>query len=177
MATRKGVDTPAMQARRMPFVAKIKRDDPFHPNDLREIKAMCRRIAGASEYLSKAGWREDADFLVYRFTTWAKARAMQHWIDSSGIAHRPMPKLGPSKDEKVDAKRGALAWGLRTGAVRPIVQVYQLSRYAGDSDLTAFNAACDVAKAYGRPTDQLQATVRTLLEWARERHRGWFEGL
>ena len=37
------------------------------------------------------GWREDAGFLLYYFPTWAKARAMQHWIDRSGIAHRPMP--------------------------------------------------------------------------------------
>ena len=28
---------------------------------------------------------------VYDFTTWAKARAMQHWIDCSRIADRPMP--------------------------------------------------------------------------------------
>jgi len=177
MATRKSVDTPAMQARRMPFVAKIKRDDPFHPNDLREISAMCRRIAGSSEYLSKAGWREDADYSVYRFTTWARARAMQHWIDRSGIAHRPMPKLGSTRDETAAEKRAGLAWGLRTGAARPIVQMYQLSRYAGDSDLTAFNAACVVAQAYGRPTGEIQVTVRTLLGWARERRRGWFIGI
>lgn len=37
--------------RRMPFVAKIKREDPFRPQDEREIQAMCKRIAAASEYL------------------------------------------------------------------------------------------------------------------------------
>jgi hypothetical protein len=26
----------------MPFVAKIKRDDPFRPQDAREVEAMCR---------------------------------------------------------------------------------------------------------------------------------------
>jgi len=29
---------------------------------------------------------------LFHFPTWAKARAMQHWIDRSGIARRPMPK-------------------------------------------------------------------------------------
>jgi hypothetical protein len=29
--------------------------------------------------------------MLFYFSTWAKARAMQHWIDRSGIAHRPMP--------------------------------------------------------------------------------------
>jgi hypothetical protein len=32
-----------------------------------------------------AGWREDSGYRVYHFTTWAKARAMQHWIDRSGL--------------------------------------------------------------------------------------------
>ena len=34
-----------------------------------------------------------AAFRVFHCTTWAKARAMQHWIDRSGIAGRPMPTL------------------------------------------------------------------------------------
>ena len=99
MGRAKSVDTPAAQARRMPFVAKIKRQDLFRPNDAQEIYAMCRRIAASSEYQSRSGWREDADFKVYRFTTWAKARAMQYWIDHSGIAQRPMPKLGETPEE------------------------------------------------------------------------------
>jgi hypothetical protein len=52
---------------------------------------MVRRIAAAGEHFAIAGWREDAGFMLFHFTTWAKARAMQHWIDRSGIAHRPMP--------------------------------------------------------------------------------------
>lgn len=79
---------------------------------------MCRRIAASSEYLARAGWRENAGFLAYRFATWAKARAMQHWIDRSGIAHRPMPKLGETPEEIAERKRQALEWGLATGAVR-----------------------------------------------------------
>ena len=82
-----------MKRRRMPYVAKIKRDDPFRSADRREIEAMIKRIAAAGEQFSIAGWREDAGFLVFHFTTWAKARAMQHWIDQSGIAHSSMPRL------------------------------------------------------------------------------------
>ena len=37
----------ASKRRRLPYVAKIKRDDPFCPEDEREIQAMCRRIAAA----------------------------------------------------------------------------------------------------------------------------------
>ena len=51
---------------------------------------MVKRIAAAGELFSIAGWREDAGLLPFHFPTWAKARAMQHWIDRSAIAHRPM---------------------------------------------------------------------------------------
>ena len=49
---------------------------------------MVKRVAAAGETFAIAGWREDAGFLLFHFPTWAKARAMQHWIDRSGIAHR-----------------------------------------------------------------------------------------
>src|SRR4029453_8668609 len=88
---RKGEDTFAMKRRRMPYAAKIKRDAPFRPADRREIEAMVRRIAAAGEHFSIAGSREEAGFLLFHFSTWAKARAMQHWIDRSGIAQRPLP--------------------------------------------------------------------------------------
>ena len=41
----------------MPYVAKIRRDDPFCPEDEREIEAMCKRIAAAGEFMVLAGWR------------------------------------------------------------------------------------------------------------------------
>jgi hypothetical protein len=174
MGRGKSIDTPAAQARRMPFVAKIKRQDPFRPNDAQEIDAMCRRIAASSEYQSRSGWREDPDFKVYRFTTWAKARAMQHWIDRSGIAHRPMPKLGLTAEERTAEKQETLAWGLETGAVRPIVRAYRQARYNGDSDLTARNIAAEVALSLGRPNGKVNQTVSVLLDWAATNHRDWF---
>ena len=103
---RKGEDTFAMKRRRMPYVAKIKRDDPFRPADRREIEAMVKRIAAAGEHFAIAGWREDAGFLLFHFPTWAKARAMQHWIDRSGIAHRPMP--APYNGPQLAVGNGAL---------------------------------------------------------------------
>ena len=44
---RKGEDTFAMKRRRMPYAAKIKRDDLFRAADSREIEAMVRRITAA----------------------------------------------------------------------------------------------------------------------------------
>ena len=89
---------------------------------------MCRRIAAAGEFMALAGWREDAGYRVFHFGTWAKARAMQHWIDRSGIAHRPMPKLGETAEEREERCREALAWGLETGAAHAVVQSYRQAR-------------------------------------------------
>ena len=160
--------------RQLPYVAKIKRDDPFRPEDQREIEAACRRVAGASDYLGLGGWREDAGYRVFHFATWAKARAMQHWIDRTGIAHRPVPKLGLSKEEKAEIEREALAWGLDTGAVAPIVRAFVGARARGEEQLTSFNAACEVARLLGRPGGLMEDTVRVLLAWARENRPEWF---
>jgi hypothetical protein len=158
----------ASKRRRLPYVAKIKRDDPFRPEDEREIEAMCKRIAAAGEVMALAGWREDAGYRVFHFATWAKARAMQHWVDRSGIAHRPMPRLGETAEEKAARKREALAWGLETGAVRDVVQAYRQALERGESELTAFNAAADAVLAFGRPLDKINETARVLIDWAAE---------
>src|SRR5262245_46797384 len=70
----RGEDSIASRKLRMPYLAKIKRDDPFRPEDEREIEAMCKRIAAAGEYMALAGWRDDAGFRVFHFGTWTKAR-------------------------------------------------------------------------------------------------------
>ena len=67
----------ASRRRRLPYVAKIKRGDPFCPEDEREIEGMCKRIAAAGEFMALAGWRDDAGYRVFHFGTWAKARAMR----------------------------------------------------------------------------------------------------
>jgi hypothetical protein len=156
----------ASRRRRLPYVAKIKRDDPFRPEDEREIEAMCKRIAAAGEYMALVGWREDAGHRVFHFATWAKARAMQHWIDRSGIAHRPMPKLAETAEEKAARKLDALAWGLETGAVRTVMQAYRQARDRGESELTAFNAAADAVLALGCPLEKINDTARVLIDWA-----------
>lgn len=66
---RKGEDTFAMKWRRMPYVAKIRRDDPFRSADRREIEAMVKRIAAAGEHFAITGSREDAGFMLFHFTT------------------------------------------------------------------------------------------------------------
>ena len=93
---------------------------------------------------------------------------MQHWIDRSGIAHRPVPKLGLSAEEKAAVRRDALAWGLETGTVRPIVEAYRRARRSGNIHLTAMNDAAAQAHALGQSNEQCQMTARVLIAWAME---------
>ena len=78
---------------------KDQREDPFRPEDSNELHAQCKRMPRRPSTSWLAGWREHSGYRLFYFMTWAKTRALQHWIDRSGIAHRPMPKLGPSAAE------------------------------------------------------------------------------
>ena len=84
----------ADKLKRLPHRATIKRSDPYRRNDDAEIDAVCRRIAAGADYISYAG-RGGAlnGCRVFGFDTAEKARAMQTWIDTSGIASRPIPQL------------------------------------------------------------------------------------
>ena len=88
---------------------------------------------------------------------------MQHWIDRSRIARRPLPKLGETAEEKAARRQEALAWDLETGAVHAVVQAYRQARDRGESELTATNAAADAALALGRPLDKINDTARVLI--------------
>jgi hypothetical protein len=92
------------------------------------------------------------------------------WIDRSAIARRPIPKLGLSADEKAALENEALRWGLETGAVQDIVRAYRQARERGDSELTAFNEAANLARTLGRPLDKVEQTARVLIDWATENH-------
>jgi hypothetical protein len=81
--------------KRLPHKALLRRDEPLLPSDNDEVVAVIVSIAAGAEYLAYAGTRGDELYCrVFCFDTAEKARAMQAWIDASGIASRPAP--GPS---------------------------------------------------------------------------------
>ena len=93
------------------------------------------------------------------------------------MAGRTVPKLGLSAEEKAAVRRDALAWGLDTGAVRPVVEAYRRARRSGNSHLTAMNDAAAEAHALGQSNEQCQETARVLIAWAMETRAAWFEGI
>lgn len=68
----------------------MRREDPLRPSDDEEVLAMMVGVAAGAEYLAYAGTRGDELYCrVFCFDTAEKARAMQAWIDASGIESRP----------------------------------------------------------------------------------------
>ena len=82
--------------KRLPHKALLRRDEPLRPSDHDEVMTIMLSIAAGAEYLAYAGTRGDELYCrVFCFDTAEKARAMQAWIDASGIASRPAP-VSPS---------------------------------------------------------------------------------
>jgi hypothetical protein len=78
--------------KRLPHKAFMRREDPLRPSDNDEIIAAMLSIAAGSEHLAYAGTRAKELYCRFIcFDTAEKARAMQAWIETSGIENRPAP--------------------------------------------------------------------------------------
>lgn len=162
----------------MPHHAFVRRSFPFRRVDEEEIDAACRRIAGNTEYLIWAGWKDDRerDCRVIGFETPERAKAMQEWIDENRIADRPYPKIGQSKEEFAALREASLRWGFSTGAMRRVVQAYRRKmRESGEGPQAEYQAAHTVM-LYRPPGDEPMIVGMFLVAWAKENHPDWFYG-
>ena len=83
----------------------MRRDEPLRRSDDDEVTAMMLSVAAGAEYLAYAGTRGDELYCrVFCFDTAEKARAMQAWIDASGIESYPTP--APSNHPQLKVGRG-----------------------------------------------------------------------
>ena len=62
----------------------------------------------------------------------------------------------------------------RVRGAGPPAEPNRRARHRGDSELTAFDEAADMAKALGRPIGTINDAARVLIDWAAEHHRDWF---
>jgi hypothetical protein len=80
--------------KRLPQKALMRREEPLRPSDHDEVMAVMLSVAAGAEYLAYAGTRGNELYCrVFCFDTAEKARAMQAWIDASGIENRPAPSV------------------------------------------------------------------------------------
>jgi len=88
---RRSANTHQDKVRALPFVARLRREEPFRAADDRELREAAARIAGPTGWYAHQGGRGEWEVKVIRFGTPAEADAMQRWIAQSGIEHRPPP--------------------------------------------------------------------------------------
>lgn len=81
----------ADKVRAFPFVARLRRDEPFVPADVAEWHAAADRIGQGLGWYARGGGRGAWDVKLIGFATPAQAEEMQRWIAESGIETRPPP--------------------------------------------------------------------------------------
>lgn len=141
MGRRKGEDTAARKRRRMPHVAVIDRSEPFRDADRRILEEQCFRITNGQEFHYGMSRQDDRDVYVVHFAEAHQAQALSDWLRREHFAERPAPKFGPSCEEKHAFEQAALHWGLRTGALRRVVQAYRRAMFDNASKLRCRSAA------------------------------------
>ena len=89
---RRSPNSQQIKTRAFPFVARLRREQPFRSDDAAEWEAEADRIAGGPDrWYSRAGWKQAYGCLLIGFATQAEADAMQRWMAASGIETRPAP--------------------------------------------------------------------------------------
>jgi hypothetical protein len=166
---RRRTNTHAQARRRLPFVAIIDREEPFCRVDSEEIEAECRRITNGAEFLKTMARAGRGYQHVVHFGSQHQADAFHLWCHRNDIARRPVPRFGPSPEEKAAFRQACLLWGFRTGAVRRIVQAF---RNTQGSLLQQQSAAQNVAHSYVPP--QGGDVAMELVHWAMENYHHWF---
>lgn len=175
---RRSTNSFALKKKRLLHRAFIKRSDPFRRVDEEELDAACRRIAGNTEFGHWSEWHNerDGDHRVIGFETVERAKEMQQWIDTSGIAKRPMPKLGPSTEELAALRDASLKWGFSTGAARRVVQAYRRKMFEAGEGAEAQYQASHAVALFKLPGDETMTIGMILVDWAKENHADWFYG-
>src|SRR5262249_22171401 len=138
----------------------------------------CRRIAGNTDYAtwSTRDWNKERDCRVVAFETQEKAAEMQAWIDQSGIAFRPVPKFGQTKEEPAALREASIKWGFASGAVRRVVQAYRRQMFESGEGSAVQCAASATVMRHRPPDGEPLAVAMFLVEWAKEHHHDWFYG-
>ena len=169
MSYRKGEDTPAKKRRRLPHKVIIERTQPFRAADKAELEAECRRITNGAEFHHAMERFGDVYWHVVRFASEHQANAFRVGAQRYHFARRPAPQFGPPAEERAVFRDAVLLWGLRTGAIRRVLQAW---RNAPGSSMQRWSAAQTALAAYRMPKGP-DDIVGIFIDWARENHWHW----
>ena len=170
MSRRKGEDTPARKRRRLPFKVIIEREEPFLEADRNELEAECRRITNGAEFYHCMSRFGDKYWHVVHFGSEHQADAFKSAVHHCDFARRPAPEYGMPLEEKRAFTEAALLWGVRTGAIRRVLQAY---RNTPGSLMQQHWAARHMLTMYRMP-DGRGDILHVFLDWVNEHHWHWF---
>ena len=101
MSYRKGEDTPAKKRRRLTYRVVIEeREEPFRAADRAELEAECQRITNGGEFFYSVERNGDRYEHVVRFGAGHQAAALADWLRRERFAERPLPRFGPTAEER-----------------------------------------------------------------------------
>ena len=100
--SRRSTNSHAEKLKRLPFLARLRREPPFSTADSLELKQAADSVVGPTGwYATAARYPDTGGGRLYWFATPDEAEAMQRWIDASGIENRPAPKSWDGPQLKV----------------------------------------------------------------------------
>ncbi len=170
---RRSTNSHALAKRALPHVAVIDREHPWRPEDRDELDAQCLRLTNGQAFY-RGQRREGSRYVhVVHFGEPHQAKALEDWVRRTRFAQRPPPKYGPTSEEQAALAEAAVAWGVRTGAIRRVVQAFR--HEMGGSLTRARSEALRTTQLYRMPGDE-KPVMEALIQWATKNHPNWFHG-
>ena len=110
---------------------------------------------------------------VVRFPAEHQAAMLADWLRRERFAERLAPRFGPTPEEAGAFEESALAWGLRTGAIRRVIQAF---RHETGSLTRQWSAAHQMLARFRMPEGAGHDAARVFIIWAQRHHFSWFHG-
>ncbi len=176
LAKRKIVDTSAKKRRRLPYVVDLHRTEPFCSADWRQLNEQCRRITNGQEFWVGQVLRDGQWRYVAHMAAAHQADALKDWLWRERFSARRIPKFGPTKEEAEAFEREIIAWGIRTGALRRVVQAFRHAYREGQSLHKCRTLSQQAMRPYLPPNMEYFDGSRVMVSWAEREHYHWFNG-
>lgn len=178
MGRRKGEDTPAMKRRRLPHAVVVDRSTPWKAADREMIEQHCLRLTNGQEVYHTTKWdrERDHDVYVFHFGEAHQAAAFKHWAWQQRIAQLPAPTFGPSSEQRQAFEDLAIRWGMRTGALRRVLQANRRAYQEGASLSLCHSAAQKALRPFLPPDTSFFDMAQVMVSWAMRKYPRWFHG-
>lgn len=177
MVVRRSTNSYALLRKRLTHETVICRSEPFRRDDEAKVDAAIARITNGQEHLRTWRREERQDVMVYLFGAASQADAFRDWARREKIDRLPAARYGPTSEERTAFEDVAVRWGVRTGALRRIVQAYRRTMHGGGSMLRCHTAA-QLAYQAELPPEHCErfAVGQVLVGWAMRLYPDWFHG-